>query len=308
MASVPPMAVPTTVASKVICLKSDYNNKFLRYRNDIDSQTYGLLEFAGDEVMDQCAHFEIEQSKTYDGLVHLKSRYNNKYFVRWSPIHNWISASSHNIDENQCNWSCTLFKPIYLSDDDGTQKMRLMHVQLGHYASLWKDEASFDSCLNAGSNETNEDSYDVFTVVNLFNIPKHVAFKGNNGRYLGAIQLRGSPHLQFSFDNHDDPRVAHEVFEAPDGTLSIKSSYFGKFWRLGVDDWIVADADDPCGSSKADAKFRLVVRDVNVVALINMSKTWFCKRYTSRDIESSLRAATENFDIFTPLEMFDLGA
>ncbi|XP_021731754.1 uncharacterized protein LOC110698602 [Chenopodium quinoa] len=303
MASVPPMAVPATV----VCLKSAYNSKFLRYRNDIDSQTYGLLEFAGDEVMDQYAHFEIEQSKTYDGLVHLKSRYNNKYFVRWSPSHNWISASAHNIDENQSNWSCTLFKPIYLSDDDGTQKMRLMHVQLGHYASLWKDEASFDSCLNAGSNETNEDSYDVFTLVNLFNIPKHVALKGDNGKYLGAVSVRGVWYLQFSFDNHDDAMVAHEVFEAPDGTLCIKSSHVGMFWRLANDDYIVVDANYPRGSSNTGAMFRAVVRDVNAIALLNMSKTWFCKRYTFI-WDHFLNAATQNVDEFAILEMIDLGA
>uniref|UniRef100_A0A803LNT5 Agglutinin domain-containing protein n=1 Tax=Chenopodium quinoa TaxID=63459 RepID=A0A803LNT5_CHEQI len=183
MESVPTTAIPTTVASKVICLKSAYNNKFLRYRNDIDSQTYGLLEFAGEEVTDQRAYFEIEQSKTYDGLVHVKSLYNNKYFVR----------------------------------------------------------------------------------------------------------------------------VAHEVFEAPDGTLSIKSSYFGKFWRIDNADWIVPDVYDLSRSIEAEAKFRLVVRDVNVVALLNMSNTYFCKRFSTDKKENLLNAATKNIDEFAILMMIDLG-
>lgn len=65
----------------IICLKSAQNNKFLRYRYE-DVQTHGLLQFAADKMVDPYAHFEVQNSKTYDGLVHLKARYNNKYLVR----------------------------------------------------------------------------------------------------------------------------------------------------------------------------------------------------------------------------------
>lgn len=38
-------------APVVICLKSDYNNKYLRYRYE-DVQTHGLLQFAADKVVE----------------------------------------------------------------------------------------------------------------------------------------------------------------------------------------------------------------------------------------------------------------
>ncbi|XP_021732083.1 uncharacterized protein LOC110698881 [Chenopodium quinoa] len=305
------MGVPLMAEGmKIVCLKSNYNNKFLRYRYE-DVQTHGLLQFAVHQVMDPYAQFEVEKSNTYDGLVHLKSRYNNKYLVRWSPNHYWIIASANKEDENQSSWSCTLFKPMYLGDNnDDTQEMRLLHVQLDHYACLWRLHAPFDSCLFAGSKEIDKDSCDVFTFVNwesLFNLPKHVAFKGENGKYLGAFEHNGIPCLQFSYDNLEDPKVGHELFEAPDGTLCIKSSHVGKFWRIGDGDWIVVDANDPRGSSNTGAMFRAVVRDVNVIALLNMSKTWFCKRFTLNEKESFLNAATQNVDEFAILKMIDLG-
>jgi len=65
----------------LVCLRSVYNDKYLRYRYE-NVQTRGLLQFAGENVTDPYAQFEVEKAKTWAGLVHLKSRYTNKYLVR----------------------------------------------------------------------------------------------------------------------------------------------------------------------------------------------------------------------------------
>lgn len=70
------LALPSLVR-----LRSVYNGKYLRYRYE-NVQTRGLLQFAGENVMDPYAQFEVEKANTWDGLVHLKSRYTNKYLVR----------------------------------------------------------------------------------------------------------------------------------------------------------------------------------------------------------------------------------
>uniref|UniRef100_A0A803LNT4 Agglutinin domain-containing protein n=1 Tax=Chenopodium quinoa TaxID=63459 RepID=A0A803LNT4_CHEQI len=160
-----------------------------------------------------------------------------------------------------------------------------------------------------GSNKIDKDSYDVFTFINwesLFNFPKHVAFKGDNGKYLGAFEQKGIQYLSFSYDDLEDPKVSHELFKTHDGTLCIKSNHLGKFWRLGDRDWIVVDADDPRNTTNTAAMFRAVVRDVNVVALLNMYKTWFCKRFTTGK-ENFLNAATQNIDECAILMIIDLG-
>ncbi|KAJ8422783.1 hypothetical protein Cgig2_006754 [Carnegiea gigantea] len=73
----------TFVLPSLVCLKSVYNDKYLRYRYE-NVQTRGLLQFAGENVMDPYAQFEVEKAKTWAGLVHLKSRYSGHLIMTGS--------------------------------------------------------------------------------------------------------------------------------------------------------------------------------------------------------------------------------
>ncbi|KAH9612677.1 hypothetical protein KSS87_022487 [Heliosperma pusillum] len=301
------MALPA-----IVCLKSVYNNKYLRYRDE-EVQTHGLVQFSSDKVLDPLAQFEVVAASIGGGLVHLKSRYTNKFLVRWSRDLNWITADAEKVNEDQTNWGCTLFKPSFIIDEGssvGPKKARLMHVQLGHYASLWGTDAPFDSCLYAGSKDTDPDSRDLVTVIDwayINKLPKSVAFKGDNGKYLGPFIDKGITFLQFAYDDPNDPKVAHEAITSSDGIIVIKSKYTGKFWRLSEDhDWIVTDIIELPGNN-ARAMFRANVIDIGVVALLNMSKTWYCKRYTAAGVRKNLlRAATQSVDAWSLLEVKDL--
>lgn len=66
----------------IICLRSDSNNKYMRYQNE-NVQQHGLLQFAADKVTDPLAQFEVEPSMTSNDLVHIKSRFTNRYLVRY---------------------------------------------------------------------------------------------------------------------------------------------------------------------------------------------------------------------------------
>lgn len=116
----------------------------------------------------------------------------------------------------------------------------------------------------------------------------------------------GLAYLQFSYTNPKDPQAQHEIYATRDGTLCIKSTQIGRFWRLGNGDWLVANADDPRDTNNAAAMFRPTVLDVNVIALLNMSKTWFCKRYTHHGFESCMNAATQDVEKHAKLEVIDL--
>ncbi|KAJ8420044.1 hypothetical protein Cgig2_013247 [Carnegiea gigantea] len=264
-----------------------------------------------ERMMDPYAQFEVEKTKTWAGLVHLKSRYTNKYLVRWSPNHDWITASAYTTNEDQSSWACTLFKPILVEDSDGTKKLRLLHVQLGNYACLSRSAAPFDSCLFAGSKDPDKNSCDVLAIIDwesIFRFPRRVAFKGDNGLFLGATMHDGQPGLRFAFSDPKDPQVVQQIFPAPDGTIFIRSEHYGKFWRTGEDDWnwIVVDAEDPRGSENTDVMFRHSMLDTNSVALFSMKTTTFLKRYTSTARESFLRALAPNIDRFAPLLVVDV--
>lgn len=295
----------------VFALKTEHNDRYLRFRNE-EIQTYGLLQASGEKVTDSYAQFEFLNSSTHFGLFHIRCRYNNKYFVRWSPNHYWITATADKPNDNKKDWMCTLFKRIDLNDGS-TQKLRLLHVELGHYACLWRIGPPFDLCLFAGAKNTDRDSMDVFIYLNLNKLhtitcSKRVAFKGDNGKYLGVYTKDGLPYLQFSYDNPTDPEAIHEIFTSPHGISHIKSNYSSKFWRSGADSWILADLDgDPRGDRNASAMFRTTPLNINVVAFLNMASTLHIKRYTHNGFEDCLNARTGNVDEFAVLEVIELG-
>ncbi|CAL1410182.1 unnamed protein product [Linum trigynum] len=119
-------------------LRSSSAGKYLRFTDD-DIQQHGHLQFTGETaVHSPYVKFEVEPSRSVRGLVHLRSCYNNKYWVRTSPTQVWIAAHSDVPEEDQSKWSCTLFSPTYLSSmvtgGNGLPDhfFRFRHVQLDH--------------------------------------------------------------------------------------------------------------------------------------------------------------------------------
>ncbi|KAL6337933.1 hypothetical protein AAG906_005398 [Vitis piasezkii] len=278
------MALP-----RYVVLKSKYNNKYLRYIHE-DVQIHGFLQFSGEEVVTPYSKYQVERAKNGGGLVHIRCCYNNKYWVRWSKNHWWIVAGADEPDEDQSSWSCTLFEPVHVDDD--AQTLRFRHVQLGHYACLWRLPPPYGSCLFAGSTSADNDLCDVCTIIDwesLLILPKHIAFKGDNGHYLSARKIEGHPYLEFASSDIGDPTVGNEVFTTHDGSVRIKSDYFGRFWRRSPN-WIWADSDDST-TNNSDTLFWPVRVDNNVVALRNLGNNNFCKRLTTEGKTSCLNAA-----------------
>ncbi|KAA8521725.1 hypothetical protein F0562_012398 [Nyssa sinensis] len=288
------MALP-----RFVVLKSDYNNKYLHYVKE-DVQMHGFLQFSGDEVVSPYVKYEVEMAKSGRGLVNIRCCYNNKYWVRWSENHYWIVAEADEPEEDISKWSCTLFEPIYV---DAT-RIRFRHVQLGHYACLWRTGDVYDSCLFAGSNAPDRDQCDVCTIIDwesLLILPKHVAFKGDNGNYLSGRMIEGLPYLQFASNDIGDPTVGNEVFTTRDGSVRIKSNHFGKFWRRSPN-WIWADSDDT-SSNNSDTLFWPIKVENRVVALRNLGNNNFCKSLTTEGKTGCLNAAISTISREARLEV-----
>ncbi|GFY94439.1 hypothetical protein Acr_09g0008850 [Actinidia rufa] len=262
------MALP-----RFVVLKSNYNSKYLRYINE-DVQVHGFLQFSGEEVVSPYVKYEVEMAKNGKGLVHIRCCYNNKYWVRWSSSHWWIVAGADEPDEDQSKWSCTLFEPVYA--DDAKTIVRFRHVQLGHNACLWRAAPPHESCLFAGSAQPDKDLCDVYTIIDwesLLILPKHIAFKGDNGNYLSARWIEGYRYLQFASSDIGDPTVGNEM--TPPATTPIHC-----FWPIKVDN--------------------------NIVALRNLGNNNFCKRLTTEGKTSCLNAAVSSISREARLEVCEL--
>ncbi|CAI0403821.1 unnamed protein product [Linum tenue] len=231
MASVElPLGLPRTVV-----LKNKNSHTFLRYTNEEGGQQ-GLLQFTGKEAASPLAKFNVEASKTTEGLVHIRCASNNKYWRRWTSSNDWIAAAADSPEEDQSKWSCTLFKPVKVESDDQALLVRFLHVQLNHYASLFAGAHPYTFFLFAGTASPNKDLYDVCEVVDreaLVVLPQHVVFKGDNGSYLRLSELETrNALLEFDAKDIGDPGVGHQVFTATDGAIRIRASKNDYFWGL----------------------------------------------------------------------------
>ncbi|XP_038906982.1 uncharacterized protein LOC120092830 [Benincasa hispida] len=245
---------------------------YLRYVPN-DDKFEGLLHFSGKNVLSPFSKFESEVSENDPKLFHIKCCYNNKYWVRRSDESDYILATATKKEEDKSKWTCTLFEPIYDSDN---KAFRFIHVQenlelfrAGHY------DYYQDALLAKESPATlfvREDG--VFTTVidwsSLFIFPKHVTFKGYNGKYLKFF----GNFLQFSGTDLEHPSLIHEIFPQNDGTVRIKNVGSRKFWIRDTN-WILATAGE--GSSEdPNTFFQPVKLGDNIVALRNLGNNHFC--------------------------------
>jgi hypothetical protein len=112
--------------------------------------------------------------------------------------------------------------------------------------------------IRAGSlllgNQPDEDAYRTFSVIDLEGqmlLPKHVCFKGDNGKYLFAWVT----FLEFLSDDIGDPLVKNIIETNSDGTICIRSEPTGTFWTRVMSSNAIAPF--PIGNaSDADSVFR----------------------------------------------------
>ncbi|XP_022157621.1 uncharacterized protein LOC111024281 isoform X2 [Momordica charantia] len=213
------------IIPRYFALKSKHNTNYLRYINEYDDRIGGFLRFSGQRLVSPYTKFEVEYSDLGKGYVHIRCCYNNKYWVRQSSKSSYIVATANQADEDLSKWSCTLFEPIY---DNRQKAYRFRHVQLDQIVFLSHSNDQYNDCIVAKAErevevlpmvtirKADDEIYALSTLVDwdsLFILPKHVAFKGDNGQYLSF----SSPYLKFSSSDVKESSVVQEIFPTKDG-------------------------------------------------------------------------------------------
>uniref|UniRef100_A0ACD5U770 Uncharacterized protein n=1 Tax=Avena sativa TaxID=4498 RepID=A0ACD5U770_AVESA len=126
-------------------------------------------------------------------------------------------------------------------------------------------------------------------------LPKRVCFKGDNGNYMAAVTPPGEDYVFLQFyvypQDKNDKRCSHTIYPNRDGTIRIKSDYYGKFWRRSPN-WIWVDSDDQ-SSNNPDTLFRPVKLDgEGMYALQNVGNDNYCHRLTCDYKQSCLNASS----------------
>ncbi|KAK8571627.1 hypothetical protein V6N13_047292 [Hibiscus sabdariffa] len=244
----------------------------------------GCIRFDETNVESPYTKFEAEAAAA-DGLFHIRSCQNNKYWERSKIQHKcWITATAKKKEEDQTNASCTLFK--FITVDAFMKAVRILHVQSGNYLclSVTDDQpATTARCASADYSVVDREGRDILQLVDwrsLLVLPKYVAFKGDNGKYLRhRPQNPRWDYLEFSADDLGDQTVPCEVFVARGGNVRIKTLFNNRFWRLSPT-WIWADSTDT-NSYNNNTVFRPVKYDDTTIGLISLGNNLFCRSLTA---------------------------
>ncbi|XP_022145135.1 uncharacterized protein LOC111014651 [Momordica charantia] len=196
-------------------------------------------------------------------------------------------------DEDRSKWSCTLFELIYDAD---LQVYRIRHVKLGYFLIPHTGPIAADYTIYAGTATPDPNNWDVFAAIDfqsLLVLPKLVAFKGDNGQYLRAAMQEHHEYLEFSGTSIGDDKAAHEILMNDDGSVRVKSKFFGKFWRLSPR-WIWADLTDASSDNPDTCFWPFKYSEDNTIALKNLGNSLFRKRLTVEGKTDCLNASASN--------------
>ncbi|XP_002519553.2 uncharacterized protein LOC8284546 [Ricinus communis] len=269
--------------------KSNYSDKYLRYVNESES-LYRYVRCDGEDIVSPFAKFKVETATKSADFVHIRCCFSNKYWRRNNEEGDYIIAAADKPDEDESKWSCTLFKPIQFLDD---KTFRFQHVQLGHNVWFNRSANEYRGCLIARYSVPELAGADLFTVTNwesLVILPKHVVFKGDNGKYLRYRGEGGDDHMEFGSDDIGATKVANEVFTNFDGSIRVKHDYNGKFWKA-TPNWIYPVSTDT--SATPETSFWPVnLQKDNLIALKNLGNDRFCRRTNYGGTVDCLAAAS----------------
>ncbi|KAH7670230.1 Agglutinin domain-containing protein [Dioscorea alata] len=274
--------------------KKDDKRHYMGYINEEGKEYKGYLAFTETQAVSAYGKFEVETADR-NGLVHIRSCQNNKYWVRTKENDNrgdlaWIAATAEKPENDQCKESCTLFK--FIIEEAAIDTYRIVHIQSGCYLSSKRRPASnFARFVVANDKTCEENENGIFKLIDwdsLVILPKYLTFKGDNGQYLCLRQIEGHPYLQFSTDDIGDSTAVFENFTTEDGTICIKSTSNNQFWRLSPN-WIWADSNENSNNNK-DTLFHPIKVDYQTIGLLNLGNNHFCKSLTTEGKTNCLNA------------------
>ncbi|XP_070668316.1 uncharacterized protein [Malus domestica] len=314
-----------TIQPRSFALKSNDNQKYLRYIHERIENLDGLVQLSEHNVQSEYAKFQMEPADSGNGgLVHIKCCFNNRYLRRANHRQYWIVAGASEREEDTSQWSCTLFKPDFVHSDQEAV-IRLIHVQLRHYVTSYTVN-DFNQCLFAGFPTPNPgNAIDVYTVVDLepLLLPRSFALKSNdNKKYLRYIHRRVenlAGLVQLSEENVKSEYAKFQTEPADSGNgglVHIKCCFNNRYLRRANrrQYWIVAGASEPEEDTSQWSctlfEPEVVHSDKEaVIRLIHVQLRHYVSSFTVNDFNQCLFAGTKNpkpgnaMDMYTVVDL-----
>ncbi|KAM3297376.1 hypothetical protein ACQJBY_039317 [Aegilops geniculata] len=289
-----------------LALCSQSTGSYLRYVHE-HGETFRQLQLNGKDAINPYTRYDVELSQGHNGsgLVHIRCRYNRKYWVARQRGDAWcIAADADEPEEDLTNPNCTLIKPIIVTttDDSGESVMTVRFVGAGddevtrRRMTFAKDDAAPCMRLVDGELDHHDSAGDVFTVLNLENstrlLPSFVMFKGNNGVFLATRQINNRNLLQFAVTDIGDVTAMFHLSHMNNGTVIIRPADLtasASCWNLANGNWIETNMSFGNAANNNSAWFWIYqVKDA--FAILNGRSNRFCKRFSMGNINNCLNA------------------
>ncbi|XP_057807692.1 uncharacterized protein LOC131022239 [Salvia miltiorrhiza] len=278
-----------------IVLRATAHQRYVSYYKEEGPQK-GWVTAEVEDVFSPLVKIQVEPSKSDERFVHFRFVHTNKYIARSNNSQQLIAVADQP-EEDLSKPTCTLFEPVFTP---ATNALALRHVQSNRRVDVLS--LTFNPplaprliCLITRF-ATNElppsDHYQFIDWDTLIILPRHVAFKGHNDKYLRSLTFQNFPYQQLSADDPNATDTGFEVHTMLDGHVRIKSLHFDRFWRRSPN-WIWADNND-ANSTHADTLFWPVKIDDNTIALRNAGNNHFIMPLTLEGKTDCLNARVPN--------------
>ncbi|KAK9666884.1 hypothetical protein RND81_14G218300 [Saponaria officinalis] len=172
---------------------------------------------AEDGLYSDSTQFVVERFGS-DGLVHIRSRYNNYYWARASRHEPWLVASSPERVEDMFVDECTLFWTHFSA---GNVSVSFVHAQSGFNVVMrpQEDAYAYNLCLDQAP-PTN------FSFVSLIalrgrKLPRYVAFQNRNDRYL-IPRLAAPMPMFFDSETTNNRSTGFDIEHTKSGEIRVK--------------------------------------------------------------------------------------
>ncbi|RZC75817.1 hypothetical protein C5167_002331 [Papaver somniferum] len=262
---------------RFFALESVDVSKYLRHEKG-DDENKPDTKCTGEEVVSPCTKFEAEMPDKMDdndkGLVHIRCCYNNKYLVLLDNDNgDRISPRATVPVEDKTDPSCTLFEPIFNSDG----RVQFKHAYLDRQVIVYE---AGQNCIKVRPCDGEPSYFNVVNWESLMVLPKHVAFKRNDGQCL-EVHTCDDYRVGFSSVSIKDvgyPTVGQQIVTTRDGSIHLKSNLTDNYWHQDDDSCIRASKS----SSSANLFQPIRVAD-HIIALRCLANNKFCRSVKDGD-------------------------
>ncbi|XP_057807822.1 uncharacterized protein LOC131022389 [Salvia miltiorrhiza] len=253
-------------------------------------------------IFSPLAQIQVEQAKIDARYVHFRFVHTNKYWAKANNATQIIAVADQPV-EDLSNPACTLFEPIITP---GSTNLALNHVQTDRRIDVVGHGIPPIHFLlqRAPAGTVGTVHFQFIDWDTLITLPRHVAFKGHDGRYVRSLTFQNFPYHQLSADDANATDTGFEVHTMLDGHVRIKSLHFDRFWRRSPN-WIWADNND-ANSTHADTLFWPVKIDDNTIALRNAGNNNFIRPLSMEGKTNCLNAQVPNMTLETRFEVEEL--